>query len=137
MMATRDDQMMLMRIIALLFSLACLAESLVGLSPQRRSLIMRLLRPGEMVARGLLADEAGGRRLRCLPSPVSFEDDGPEDAMRLAACFRALAFALEAILMQFSSAGAFPAQARKPEWRNRRLARHRFALVPAAVLDTS
>ena len=136
-MTRHDDHMTPMRIIALLFSLACLAESLVGAPPHRRNLVLRLLRPAETVVRELFAMEAGRRSLRGLPSPVSLDDDGPEGAMRLASCFRALAFALDAILMQFSFTGASLAQAKKPVQQNRRLALHPFAFAPAAVLDTS
>jgi hypothetical protein len=136
-MARHDDQMMLVRIIALLFSFAHLAESLVGLSAQRRSVVMRLLRPGEAVAREFLAGEAGGRSLRGLPSSMSPDDDGPEAATRLAACFRALAFALDAILMQLPCANAWLLQARKPARQDGRMPLHPRASTPVSILDTS
>jgi hypothetical protein len=136
-MTRHGDQLMLMRIIALLFSLASLSEGLVGSPARRRSLVLRLLRPAERVARELLAREVGGRRLRGLPSPLPLDEDGPQGATRLALCFRGLALALDAILTQFSATAASPVQAEKPPQRKRRRALRPLAFSPATVLDTS
>ena len=136
-MARRDDHLMLMRIIAILFCMAALAEGLIGVSPHRRRLVLRVLRPAEAVAREFVAGEAGARDLRGLPSPTPFDGDGLEDALRLALCFRALALALGAVLAQIAAFGASPEQAHQPFYQRARLTLHQLVFAPVTVLDTS
>jgi hypothetical protein len=104
--ARHHDHLVLMRIVAILLSLAILAERLIAAPPHIRYLVLRLLRPAEAVARGLLVGKTGLRGLQGLPSTAPFDGDGPADAARLAWCFRALAMALGAILARFAVSGA-------------------------------
>jgi hypothetical protein len=126
----------LMRIIAILFSLAVLTERLIAAPPHIRYLVLRFLRPAEAVARGLLADKTGPRGLAPLPSAAPFDGYGPADAARLAWCFRALAMALGAILVQFAVFGASAARAH-PLWFERVRTAIRQLFAPVAVPDTS
>jgi hypothetical protein len=134
--ARHHDHPVLMRIVAILFSLAVLAERSVAAPPHVRCLILGLLRHAEAVARGLVAGEAGLRGMRSFPHPETFDGSGPEDALRLGWCFRALALALGAILARFEACGAWAAQASPL-----RFERARRALLPpfpsVAVFDTS
>jgi hypothetical protein len=136
MMQKHDDYKMLMRIIALLFSLANLTERLVDASPLARRFVLWLLRRAEAIAREWVAGEVSGHTLRNLPPAAPLDADGPRDAMRLASCFRGLALALGAALAQFSGAGGFrmrgklrvfatpPAGAAPVCFRSGRYARH-------------
>jgi hypothetical protein len=127
----RDDYIMLVRIIATLLAMASLAERLVGAPAIVRRITLHFLRRAEAVGREFLIGEAGSRNLRNLPTPL--EGSGPEDALRLASCFRALALALEAVLV--GVAGHVPSQARVHQFY--RLAPRKFAPAPACVFDTS
>jgi hypothetical protein len=133
-MAGRDDHMMLMRIIAILSVIAALAESLVGAPAGVRRRVLLYLRPAEAIAREFLACETDGRGLRSLPFPAASDGDGPDDALRLALCLRALALALGAVLAQF---GASHTHTHTPRHQSRRLALHSLAFVPVITPDTS
>jgi hypothetical protein len=133
-MAGRDDQMMLMRIIAILSAMAALAESLIGAPASMRCRVLFYLRPAEAVVRDFLACETDGRGLRSLPLPAAFDDNGPEGALRLAMCLRALALALGAVLAHFGASRAYAHTARH---QSRRLAMRPLAFVPVIAPDTS
>jgi hypothetical protein len=87
---------MLRRIIALLVSLAVLAERAADRSSLVRWYVLWLLRRAETVVEDFVFDETG------MPSPavegIAAAGNGPEDALRLAARFRALAAALIVLL---------------------------------------
>jgi hypothetical protein len=133
--ARRDDSLILMHIIAILLAFAALADGLIGVSPQRRRLVLRVLNPAAAVAHAFVYGEAGD--LRRLPFPTPFDGDGQEDALRLAVCFRALAWALGAVLAQFSLSSASSAQAHRSGRQRCQLKRHQPVIVPATVFDTS
>lgn len=91
--ADRQTIIALRRVAAVLMSLAALAEGAAGRSVAVRHLVLWLLRPGEALIRGHVAAITG----LVDDAPVAAEwraDDGPAEALRLAASFRALAFAL-------------------------------------------
>jgi hypothetical protein len=133
-MPGRDDHMMLMRIIATLSVMAALAESLVGTPASMRRRVLFYLRPAEAIVREFLACETDWRGLRSLPFPAAFDGDGPEDALRLALCLRAMVLALSAVLEQF---GASQAHTHTPWHQSRRLALHPLAFTPVITPDTS
>lgn len=134
-MERRDDHLVLMRIIAILFSLAVMTEQMISAPAHLRCLILRLLRPAEALARELLADEADLRGMAGLPSPA-FDGNGPEDALHLAWCFRALALALCVVLVRFEAFGASVGRAHAPSYgRVRSAVRPLSAAV--SVFDTS
>ncbi len=92
--AMRDDRM-LRRIIALLFAFAVLAERVADRSAPVRLLVLWLLRRAAAVAAELVFEETG------LPLPAegfAALGNGPEDALRIAGHFMALAAALAAML---------------------------------------
>ena len=94
--AARGGERMLRRIIALLVSLAVLAERAAERSLPVRWLVLWILRRAETVVEEFVFDETG------VPPPAmeGFAPigNGPEDALRLAARFRALAAALVVLL---------------------------------------
>jgi hypothetical protein len=87
---------MLRRIIALLVSLALLAERAAERSLPVRWLVLWILRRAETVLEDFVFDETG------MPPPVmegiALAGNGPDDAYALAARFRAFAAALRALL---------------------------------------
>ncbi len=92
--AMRDDRM-LRRIIALLVAFAVLAERVADLSAPVRLLILWILRQAAAVAAECVFEETG----QPLPDEgFAAVGNGPVDALRLAAHFRALAAALAAML---------------------------------------
>jgi hypothetical protein len=133
-MVMRDDHLMLMRIIAILSVMSALAASLVGAPAGMRRRVLFYLRPAETIMREFLATETGGRGLRSLPLAVACDGDGPEDALRLALCLRALALALDAVLAQF---GALQARIPAPGHHLRRLLLRPVAFGPVITPDTS
>ena len=82
----------LLRIVALLFGFAMLAERIAGQSAPVRQLVLAILRSAESVAREFVTGQAG-TEYSTYP-PGRFSDDLAE-AARLAQSFRALASALE------------------------------------------
>ena len=94
--AARGGERMLRRIIALLVSLAVLAERAAERSLPVRWLVLWILRRAETVVEEYVFDETG------MPPPAMEGfvpiGNGPDDALRLAARFRALAAALAALL---------------------------------------
>lgn len=95
--AIEQERRALQRIVALLLALAALAERVSGRSPVVRRLVLWLLYPAEAAARNFALDACEVS----LPTPrTAFSDDGPAEALRLAQCFRALAFILEAIVVE-------------------------------------
>ena len=86
--ATEEERAALKRIVALLFSLAGLAELAAGRSPAVRLLVLWLLRHGAAAAQKLVA---GKVEASLASTPVVPVGGTPADAMRLAASLRALA----------------------------------------------
>jgi hypothetical protein len=87
-----NEQETLKGIAAVLLRLAVLAEFLCVLPLWIRVPVLSLLRPAEAVARAFAIEQAGGA-LALPPAPVGGSDgDGCAEALRLARCFRALAF---------------------------------------------
>ena len=87
-----NEQEALKGIAAVLLKLAILAEFLCVLPLSLRVLVLSLLRPAETVARAFAIEQAGGAL--ALPMAVVRGSDGDSsaEALRLARCFRALAF---------------------------------------------
>ncbi|WP_367955312.1 hypothetical protein [Aquibium pacificus] len=94
--AAMDDGRMLRRVIALLVSFAALAERAAGRSAPVRCFVLWILRRAEAVAEEFVFDAAG------VPQPslegIASAGNDPDDALRLAARFYALATALCALL---------------------------------------
>ena len=94
--AAMDDGRMLRRIIALLVSFAALAERAAGRSAPIRCFVLWILRRAEAVAEEFVFNAAG------VPQPAlertASAGNGPDDALRLADRFYALAAALCALL---------------------------------------
>ena len=93
--AGRGGERMLRRIIALLITSAVLAERAALRSLPVRWFVLWLLRRAETVVEDFVFDETG--------MPLAIEGfavagNGPDDALALAACFRALAAALATLL---------------------------------------
>ena len=94
--AARGGERMTRRIIALLVSLAVLAERAAERSLPVRWLVLWILRRAETVVEDFVFDETGAPP----PAMDGFAPigNGPDDALRLAARFNALAAALAALL---------------------------------------
>ena len=119
--AGKGGERMLRRIIALLVSLAVLAERGADRSLPVRWLVLWILRRAETVVEDFLFDETG--------TPPALEGlapagNGPDDALRLAARFRGLATALVALL---------PVECRLDRWRG--LAFCRATAVSGGLMD--
>lgn len=82
----------LMRIVTLLLALASLAERAADMPSRVRSAALWFLRPAEAIAWEFVTGQA------CPEIPYFHRRDERAEAMRLAACFRALARSLEAEL---------------------------------------
>lgn len=89
--AIDDNRKVLRRVVALLLSLADLAEEAAGRSQAVCYLVVWLLHPGEAIARKYLGDLAPDAA--CSPEQLG-SDAGAAEAFRLARSFRALADAL-------------------------------------------
>lgn len=93
---------MMMRTIALLFSMARLAEIIARKPLHLRLLVLWILHMGEAVARGLVVKEARNLGVEppwvLLEPPPSTPVNRGDDALRLAASFRSLAFAFQQVL---------------------------------------
>jgi hypothetical protein len=88
----KNEQETLKSIAAVLLKLAVLAEFLCVLPLWIRVLVLALLRTAEAVARSFAIEQAGGA-LALPPAAVGGADgDGCAEALRLARCFRTLAF---------------------------------------------
>lgn len=107
--AARGDDRMLRRIIALLVSLAVLAERAAARSLAVRLFVLWLLRRAEAKARDLVLEETGLPVLNVEGFPAV--GDGPADALALAARLGALAALLAALLPDLFLPG------RRPAWR--------------------
>ncbi len=94
--AATGDERMLRRVIALLVSFAALAERVSARSSPVRWFVLWILRRAETVAEEFVFDAAG------MPPPalegLAAVGNDPDDALRLAARFYALAAALCALL---------------------------------------
>jgi hypothetical protein len=90
-LAMKEERAALMRIVALLFSLADLAESASRRCRLVRSFVLWLLRPAESLARDFVI---GAEPPAALIS-IGPAGDSPADAMRLAQSFRDLACELD------------------------------------------
>lgn len=100
--ATEQDRRALQRIASLLLALADLAIRAAGMPPFVRHLVLWLLRHGEAVAAGYVSDTAlDFGFLVELPDPDSPQGSTPEDVMRLAQSFHALAQTLLHLLALF------------------------------------
>lgn len=97
---------MLRRVIALLVAFAVLAERVASRSLTVRFLVLWILRRAETAAARFVLDETG------LPPPalggIALFGNGPEDALCLAARFRALAAGLRALLPLACPSGRRP-----------------------------
>lgn len=90
--AMEQERAALMRLVALLYSLAALAERAGGRSPAVRGFVLWILRHAEAMARDFVTSDPDTP-----PASVPVVPAGgcPADAMRLAASFRALARQLD------------------------------------------
>ena len=142
----QDEQETLEGIAAVLIRLAVLAEFLCVLPLSLRLLVLSLLRPAEAVARAFAIKQAGGA-LALPPAAAGGADgDGCAEALRLARCFRTLAFVFGG-LQGFSAgrrlfrggpngrlAQSVPAMA----WQDRAMGARRAMISPGAGrVDTS
>lgn len=98
--ARREDRQALKRIVAMLFSLAGLAELACHRSAPVRGFVLWVLRIAENYARGLVEDTAWDLDIDVsIPSSVAIPalhaSDSTDDALRLAHTFRTLAMLLE------------------------------------------
>lgn len=91
-LAIKEERAALMRMVALLCSLADLAESASRRCRPVRSFVLWLLRPAESLARDFVM---GKQDAPPISMPVGPADDSRADAMRLAENFRHLACELE------------------------------------------
>jgi hypothetical protein len=91
-LAMREERAALMRIVALLFSLADLAESASRRCRPVRRFVLWLLRPAESLARDFVIGEQDAPPVSM---PVSPAGDDPADAVHLAENFRDLACELD------------------------------------------
>ena len=89
----RDGQALL-RLVALLFGFASLAERVAGQPAPVRWLVLAILRSAESVAREFVIGQTGAGDSTCPPG--CFSNDATE-ATRLARSFRALASALDVL----------------------------------------
>lgn len=108
--AARGDDRVLRRVIALLVSLALLAERAAARSLPMRLFVLWLLRLAEAKARDLVLEETGLPPL--VVEAFAAAGDGPADARALAARLGALAALLAALLPDLSL------PARRPAWRD-------------------
>jgi hypothetical protein len=90
--AIGEERAALMRIVALLLTLAGLAELAASRSPAMRGFALWILRRAEAVARDFVADS---QDTQLAPMPLGPAGTRPADAMRLAASLRALARQLD------------------------------------------
>jgi hypothetical protein len=90
-LAIKEERAALMRLVALLFALADLAESASRRCRLVRRFVLWLLRPAESLAREFVVGAESPAALISIGSA----GDGPADAMRLAENFRDLACELE------------------------------------------
>ena len=90
--AIGEERAALMRIVALLYALAGLAELAVSRSPAMRGFVLWVMRRAEAVARDFVA---GGQDTPIASTQVEPAGARPADAMRLAVSFRRLARQLE------------------------------------------
>lgn len=126
----------LAQIIALLFSLAFIAERAAAQSPGSRRYLIDILRQGE--ASGVRLVTRWGARPFAAGWSFSGEGYGPDDALRLAVSLRALGMAL-ACQAQFEETpgGAFPAPPAAFRPRHPNGAKFSGWLVTPALIDTS
>lgn len=90
-----QDRDVLECILALLLALAALADRAAGLSAAKRLHVLAILGCGEAEARSLIVEIASGAPAEATAAPTR-----AGDAARLAASFRMLALALDALLAQ-------------------------------------
>lgn len=99
------DRAFFQRIIALLMSLAGLADRAAGAPWPLRFVVLAILRRGETAARNLLIDEADYAGVPMwLPPDAGQYGNRPVDALQLGLCFRMLALALAYLLQQTAGA---------------------------------
>jgi hypothetical protein len=140
-----NEQETLKGIAAVLLKLAVLAEFLCILPLWIRVPVLALLRPAEAVARAFAIEQAGGAL--ALPPAAVFGVDANdcEEALRLARCFRALAFVfggLQALVgrppFRGGPNGRLAQSAPATAWRDHAMrARRAMACGVAGRIDTS
>jgi hypothetical protein len=84
-------------IVSILLSLAVLAEFLCLLPVAIRLPVLMVLRPAEAVARAFALELAGGGLALPPAASPGPDRDGRAEAMRLARCFRVLAFVIDGL----------------------------------------
>ena len=140
-----NEQETLKGIAAVLLKLAVLAEFLCVLPLSLRVLVLSLLRPAEAVARAFAIEQAGGA-LALPPAAVGGADgDGCAEALRLARCFRALAFVFGGLqdlvgrrLFRGGPSGRLAHRAPATAWQDHAMtARRARASAGAGRVDTS
>ncbi|CAG1005174.1 MAG: hypothetical protein F9K19_06615 [Rhizobiaceae bacterium] len=99
--AWQEERAALMRLVALLNAFAGLAERAAGRSAFVRGIVLWILRRAEAIAREFVTGEEDLPHHAAPPSAApdptgNTAGNRPEDALRLAETFRALAFELEA-----------------------------------------
>lgn len=100
------EETMLRRIVALLYSLANLAEQAAVRSPAIRCLVLGFLRVAESVARKMVIRNSGHIGISVLDLLVADQvGETAGDAIRLARRFRELAVALESLVAPILVAG--------------------------------
>lgn len=97
--AGMEAETMLRRIVALLYSLANVAEQAAGRSPAIRHLVLLFLRPAESLAREMVIRDSQHFGVALPELLVADRVCGSaDDAMRFARRFRALALTLESLV---------------------------------------
>jgi hypothetical protein len=139
-----NEQETLKGIAAVLLRLAVLAEFLCVLPLWIRVPVLALLRPAEAVARAFATERAGGAL--ALPPAAVGDADGCAEALRLARCFRALAFVFGGLHGSFAGRRSFRGgpdrrlahSGQTMAWRDQAMkARHAMASPGEGRVDTS
>jgi hypothetical protein len=78
-------------IVAILLGLAVLAERLSVVPFPVRAFVLSMLRPAAAVARAFVVEQASGAHVVPMAAVGGWDDDGCDEALRIARCFRALA----------------------------------------------
>jgi hypothetical protein len=141
----QDEQETLKAIAVVLLKLAVLAEFLCVLPLWIRVPVLALLRPAEAVARAFAIGQAGGAL--ALPAVVvgGADGDGCAEALRLARCFRLLAFVfggLQALvgrpLFRSGPSGRLAQSGSATAWQDHAMRARRAMISPGAGrIDTS
>ena len=136
-----DERQARTRIVEMLVALAFLADCACSRSDFVRRLILWILKPAEAFVRNFVIVESrtAGCAITALPVPMS-AGDSVADAMRLAACFRALAVAVQQLPLQLGRFARWMTSRHRPirhPARNVLNMSSRPALAPSRPFDTS